>query len=104
MNFFRKLLQPNSDTSSRRLIALLQLPLLYFGTITLIRSGVPSLQAIGVAIPFLIVMIAFFALDWKDAKDILGIFSKVKRIESKEETTTVTSEKTIEDVPTEPTE
>ncbi len=82
MNFFLKLLKPNSDTSSRRLIALSMLPLLYLGCVIMIYSGNPTLMIVGVTIPFLIVMLAFFALKWADAKDILGTMTNIKRTDS----------------------
>jgi hypothetical protein len=94
MNFFGRLLKPNSDTSSRRFIALLQLPLLYLGCIILIYSKNPTLMVVGVTIPFLIVMLGYFSLNWKDAQNIISTLTKTKIETSKSEETINDTEST----------
>lgn len=70
--FFKKLIAPKSGQSSRRFIALLQLPILNIGCVVAIFSKNDYLITLGIAIPFLILMFAYFSLSWDNAKELLA--------------------------------
>ena len=90
MNFFQKLIQPQSGQSSRRFIGLVCLVPLIIGTFVGIFSGVFEWFLVSMIISFITMMMAYFSLSWDKAKEIISAFTSIKT-KSITETETETS-------------
>jgi len=96
--FFKKLLQPKSGQSSRRFIGLVCLVPLIVGCFVGIFYGVFEYFLTAMIMSFITMMMAYFSLNWSDAKEIISAFTSIKKTEIETESNISQSKETTSNV------